>query len=202
MLFSRRLTLGLAMAGALALPALAEGPTEIDLFFPVPVDGKLARDMGTLIKEFNDTHPGIKATAVYTGSYDDTLIKTRAAIKAGKPPSRRDHVGQLPARHADRERTDQSRRLIAADGTTKEQVSRPVLSGVARQRRDRSLGLWRAVPQFDAASLHQRRTRQGSRARSQQATADLGRGDRLGQEADQARRRQGDPLGHRDPLRL
>ena len=77
MLFSRRLMLGLAiagtLAGALAVPALAEGPTEIDLFFPVPVDGKLARDMGTLIKEFNEGHPAIKATAVYTGSYDDTL---------------------------------------------------------------------------------------------------------------------------------
>ncbi|MBY9039609.1 hypothetical protein K7461_29965, partial [Pseudomonas fluorescens] len=73
MLFTRRLMLGLAMAGsivsALAVPAMAEGPTEIDLFFPVPVDGKLARDMGTLIKEFNETHPAIKATAVYTGSY-------------------------------------------------------------------------------------------------------------------------------------
>jgi sn-glycerol 3-phosphate transport system substrate-binding protein len=88
MLFSRRLTLGLVMAGALALPAFAqESPTQIDLFFPVPVDGKLARDMGTLIKEFNDSHSEIKATAVYTGSYDDTLIKTRAAIKAGKPPA-------------------------------------------------------------------------------------------------------------------
>ena len=55
MLFTRRLMLGLAMAGsmagALAFPAMAEGPTEIDLFFPVPVDGKLARDMGTLIKD-------------------------------------------------------------------------------------------------------------------------------------------------------
>lgn len=60
-MFSRRLMLGLAitgiMAGALAFPALAEGPTEIDLFFPVPVDGKLARDMGTLVKEFNETTP-------------------------------------------------------------------------------------------------------------------------------------------------
>lgn len=64
MLFSRRLMLGFAIAGTLAsaltFPALAEGPTEIDLFFPVPVDGKLARDMGTLIKEFNEGHPNIK----------------------------------------------------------------------------------------------------------------------------------------------
>lgn len=77
-----------AMAAALvASPALAQAPTDIELFFPVPVDGQLAKDMTTLINEFNTSHPGIKATAVYTGSYDETLIKTRAAIKAGKPPA-------------------------------------------------------------------------------------------------------------------
>ena len=43
--------------------------------------------MTTLIKEFNEKHPGIKATPVYTGNYDETLIKTRAATKAGKPPA-------------------------------------------------------------------------------------------------------------------
>ena len=65
----------------------AQAATEIELFFPVPVDGALARDMGTLIKEFNSSHPDIVATPVYTGSYDETLIKTNAAIKAGKPPA-------------------------------------------------------------------------------------------------------------------
>ena len=43
--------------------------------------------MATMIKEFNETHPDIMATPVYTGSYDETLIKTRAAMKAGKPPA-------------------------------------------------------------------------------------------------------------------
>jgi len=79
---------GAALAAALAFsPAFAQAPTEIELFFPVPVDGQLARDMATMIKEFNETHPAIKATPVYTGSYDETLIKTRAAMKAGKPPA-------------------------------------------------------------------------------------------------------------------
>ena len=80
----------LAAAAALPLvssPALAQAPTEIELFFPVPVDGQLARDMATLVKGFNEKHPTIKATPVYTGSYDETLIKTRAAVKAGKPPA-------------------------------------------------------------------------------------------------------------------
>lgn len=125
MLFTRRLMLGLAMAGsmagALAVPAMAEGPTEIDLFFPVPVDGKLARDMGTLIKEFNETHPEVKATAVYTGSYDDTLIKTRAAIKAGKPPSAVIMSANfLLDMQIENELTNLDG-LIAADGKTKDQ---------------------------------------------------------------------------------
>jgi sn-glycerol 3-phosphate transport system substrate-binding protein len=86
---SRRALLAALAAGGLAAsaPALAGVPTEIELFFPVPVDGQLARDMTTMIKEFSNTHPGINATAVFTGSYDETLIKTRAAMKAGKPPA-------------------------------------------------------------------------------------------------------------------
>lgn len=64
----------------------AQQPTEVELFFPVPVDGKLARDMTTMIREFNEKHPSIKAVPVYTGSYDETLIKFRASTAAGKPP--------------------------------------------------------------------------------------------------------------------
>lgn len=85
---TRRLIFSSALALALSSTAAsAQTATEIELFFPVPVDGQLARDMNTLIKDFNDAHPSVKATAVFTGSYDETLIKTRAAIKAGKPPA-------------------------------------------------------------------------------------------------------------------
>jgi len=85
---TRRTALGAAIAvpavGALARGALAAD--EIDLFFPVPVQGKLADKMKELIDRFNGQQSAVKATAVYTGSYDDTSLKTRAAIKAGKPP--------------------------------------------------------------------------------------------------------------------
>ena len=64
----------------------AQAATELDLFFPVPVQGKLANEMQRLIEQFDATHPDIHVTAVYTGSYDDTNLKTRAAIQAGKPP--------------------------------------------------------------------------------------------------------------------
>jgi sn-glycerol 3-phosphate transport system substrate-binding protein len=76
-----------ALAIGLVAGTAAHAATEVELFFPVPVDGKLARDMSAMIKEFNEKHPDIKAVPVYTGNYDETLIKTRAAIKAGKPPA-------------------------------------------------------------------------------------------------------------------
>ncbi len=74
------LTFSLGSGAALAA-------TEIEMFFPVPVEGKLAKEMKNLVDRFNAEHPDIKATAVYTGSYDETNIKTRAAIKAGRPPA-------------------------------------------------------------------------------------------------------------------
>jgi len=88
---TRRSALGgavaLSAAAAFSGTAKAAGAVEIDLFFPVPVQGKLASEMKSLVDRFNGEHPGIAVTAVYTGSYDDTNLKTRAAINAGKPPA-------------------------------------------------------------------------------------------------------------------
>jgi sn-glycerol 3-phosphate transport system substrate-binding protein len=77
------LALGFAVT-SMPLPGYAA--TELDLFFPVPVQGKLAVEMQRLIEQFDQEHPDIHVTAVYTGTYDDTNVKTRAAIQAGKPP--------------------------------------------------------------------------------------------------------------------
>ena len=72
-------------AAALALPAAAQ--TKIEFFFPVPVEGKLAREMTRLVKSYNDSQKEVEVTAVYTGGYDDTKLKAQAAAKAGKPPA-------------------------------------------------------------------------------------------------------------------
>jgi sn-glycerol 3-phosphate transport system substrate-binding protein len=87
---TRRSALGAAIAipaaAALAGVAKAAERTEIEMFFPVPVQGMLANKMKELIDRFNGAQAGVTVTPVYTGSYDDTNLKTRAAIKAGKPP--------------------------------------------------------------------------------------------------------------------
>ncbi len=79
-------------ATALALSlATTAGPawaqTKIDFFFPVPVEGKLAREMTRLVKLYNESQKEVEVTASYTGGYDDTKLKAQAAAKAGKPPS-------------------------------------------------------------------------------------------------------------------
>ena len=68
-----------------ALPAWAQ--TKIEFFFPVPVEGKLAREMTRLVKLYNEGQKEVEVSAVYTGGYDDTKLKAQAAAKAGKPPS-------------------------------------------------------------------------------------------------------------------
>jgi sn-glycerol 3-phosphate transport system substrate-binding protein len=81
-----RLLYAVTLALALSVSA-AQAATDIDFFFPVPVQGKLATEMQKLVEQFDQSHPDIHVTAVYTGSYDDTNLKTRAAVQAGHPPA-------------------------------------------------------------------------------------------------------------------
>lgn len=69
------------------LAGTAHAATDIDFFFPVPVQGKLANEMARLVETFNTQQKDVHVTAVYTGAYDDTNLKTRAAIQAGRPPA-------------------------------------------------------------------------------------------------------------------
>lgn len=84
----RRITLSaVGIAALLSASVAASAKTSIDFYFPVPVQGALAREMTRLVKEFNDASPDVEVVAAYTGSYDDTRLKTQAAVEAGKPPA-------------------------------------------------------------------------------------------------------------------
>src|SRR5258708_18985634 len=75
-------------ATALALALLAEpaaAATKIEFFFPVPVEGKVGREMTNIAKRFNAEQSDIEVVAVYTGNYDETKIKAQGAMQAGKP---------------------------------------------------------------------------------------------------------------------
>jgi sn-glycerol 3-phosphate transport system substrate-binding protein len=64
----------------------APGPAQLTFWFPVDLGGGLATVMQTLVAEFNQTHPEIHVTAVYTGNYDANLQKIQAAQLAGTLP--------------------------------------------------------------------------------------------------------------------
>lgn len=88
MTFIGRLTAGaMALAAGCAGASQAQAQTKIEFFFPVPVEGKLAREMTRLVKVYNEGQKEVEVTAVYTGGYDDTKLKAQAAAKAGKPPA-------------------------------------------------------------------------------------------------------------------
>jgi sn-glycerol 3-phosphate transport system substrate-binding protein len=147
------MTVWQSLVVAMAFFAASEAftATKIDLFFPVPVDGALAMEMQNLVARFNKETPDIEVTAAYTGTYDETDFKTRAAIKAGKPPAAvimsanfitQYHTGDLVVAFDD---------LIGGENMTPDQFMNqfwPALHGNARVRwKD----LRRTVSQFDAA---------------------------------------------------
>jgi len=107
--------LSLAMLGWVDNAAQA---TDIQMFFPVPVQGKLSAEMQRLIERFNSEHPDIHATAVYTGSYDDTDLKTRAAIAAGKPPAAAIMSANFVRQYVIAGQADSFDGLIRGDGET------------------------------------------------------------------------------------
>lgn len=80
-----RSTLAATALAAFAGSALAA--EQIEFMFPAPVQGKLSREMQKLVKEYNASQDKVEVTGVFTGSYDDTKIKSQAATEAGKPPA-------------------------------------------------------------------------------------------------------------------
>ena len=61
--------------------------TDIELYFPVAVNGPIAATLQTLIDEFEHDYPDIHVSPVYAGTYQEALAKTLLAQKNGKPPA-------------------------------------------------------------------------------------------------------------------
>ncbi len=95
LLISKRRLLKLAGAGgAVALGSTLSAPyvwgqakpVFIRFMYPVGVSGPLAKEMATMVQDFNDAHPNIVCEHVYTGDYDPTEQKILTAIHGGNPP--------------------------------------------------------------------------------------------------------------------
>jgi sn-glycerol 3-phosphate transport system substrate-binding protein len=83
------LTRRAALASGLAMPfaARAQGVTEISFLFPVAVGGPITKIIDGYARAFEAENPDIRVRPVYSGSYQDTLLKVQAAAKAGDAPT-------------------------------------------------------------------------------------------------------------------
>ncbi|UQZ83051.1 sn-glycerol-3-phosphate-binding periplasmic protein UgpB precursor [Paenibacillus konkukensis] len=59
---------------------------ELSFYYPVDVGGPLTTTIEEMSEQFMKEHPGIRINPVYMGDYQDTAIKTQAAVQGNNPP--------------------------------------------------------------------------------------------------------------------
>ncbi len=79
--------IGSIMVSSLISPVSASAVEKIKFYFPTSVQGRLAQHMKEVVKAYNKSQTNVKVTAVYTGSYQETMVKAAAAVEAGNPPA-------------------------------------------------------------------------------------------------------------------
>ncbi len=78
-----KLSLSAALATGLAMPAAAE--TELTMYYPIAVGGKLTEVVDGIVAQFEAANPDISVNAVYSGNYDDTRVRALSALNSGEP---------------------------------------------------------------------------------------------------------------------
>jgi sn-glycerol 3-phosphate transport system substrate-binding protein len=82
------MTGAMALAGSVALPALARAQqaAEISFFYPVAVGGPITKLIDAYASGFAGENAGIKVNPIYAGTYQETIVKALTAHKSGTPP--------------------------------------------------------------------------------------------------------------------
>jgi sn-glycerol 3-phosphate transport system substrate-binding protein len=74
-----------AAAAGMALTAFAD--TEVTFYYPVAVGGPITKIIDGYVEQFQKENPGITVKPVYSGTYQETIVKALTAHKAGTPPT-------------------------------------------------------------------------------------------------------------------
>lgn len=59
---------------------------ELTFYYPVQVGGPINKIIEEIASDFTEENPHIKINPVYTGDYDNTMIKTQTDIRGNNPP--------------------------------------------------------------------------------------------------------------------
>ena len=71
---------------AVALGISAAQATEITVYYPIAVGGPITKIFDGYAEAFHKAHPDITVKPVYTGTYQDSIVKAMTAAKAGNAP--------------------------------------------------------------------------------------------------------------------
>lgn len=67
-------------------PGGEDEPMELTFFYPVQVGGPLTALIEKISEDFTKENPNITIKPVYTGNYDDTVVKIQTAMQGKNPP--------------------------------------------------------------------------------------------------------------------
>jgi sn-glycerol 3-phosphate transport system substrate-binding protein len=60
--------------------------TALTFYYPVAVGGPITKIMNDLVLDFHKENPDISIRPIYSGSYQDTMVKAITSVKGGDPP--------------------------------------------------------------------------------------------------------------------
>ena len=78
-------TTGLATALAVGLITSASAETELTMYYPIAVGGKLTEVVDSIVDKFEAANPDISVNAIYSGNCDDTRVRALSALASGEP---------------------------------------------------------------------------------------------------------------------
>ena len=170
-----------ALTTALVNPVAAE--TELTMYYPIAVGGKLTEVVDGIVADFEAQNPDIKVNAIYAGNYDDTRIKSLAALEAGEP-------AQLAVMFSIDAYDLIEQDLIVPfddliDGAEEENLAEQFLPRADGQWQNRRQDLGCTVPALDHRGLLQQRHVPRRRSGCRQGTCHLGGAGVDGQGPDQ-----------------
>ncbi len=87
MRFLFRYAAGAAIGAALAAVGVPARAVELSFYYPVAVGGPITKIIDGMVANFEKANPNTKITAIYAGTYQESITKALTALKSGEPPN-------------------------------------------------------------------------------------------------------------------
>src|SRR5204862_3815223 len=88
MRFARAMALAVVLGVALLTgAAVAQQTTEITFYYPIAVGGPITKIIDGYAEQFSKENASIRVKPVYTGTYQESIVKALTAHRSAEPPT-------------------------------------------------------------------------------------------------------------------